>query len=581
MADWADSRLPVFLEAPPDPPAPDPIQVDEHTTPRQLVLRTMFGNPSRTLPGSALIIGHQVGEALVPVVMGLAIDRGIATGDWPATVRWVLVLAAVFAFLSFSFRFGSRIGFLGMQTVQHRLRTQVTDRIIDPRGLSGGHTPGVLLSIATADVQRLAMTIALTLYPVGELAAIVFCGVVLLSISWPLGLLVLLGAPAMLWCLDKAGNTLRARSEAEQREAGEAAGAAADLVAGFRVIKGVHAEPEADRRYRSASGRALAAVIRARRSQGAYVGAMEAVSAVFIVLVGVLAGIEAVNGALTVGQLITVVGVTQVAMGPLSQLGSNFGKFWVAGHASAKRVLMVLQAPYVREEGTGTAPHGDPTPVRLTGVRSGTGTVDLGFPGRGTTAVVCDADTAADATALLSRARAAGGAAAHAGDTDLYSLTENAALAAVRVAPHTSTLFEGTVAENVAVAADGADDRVAAALLAAACDDVIEVLPQGLQTSVGEAGRLLSGGQRQRVSLARALAADTATLVLVDPTSAVDSVTEATIAERLGGLRADRATVIFTHSPALIAAADTVLTVSGAEVTVAARGAADPIEVIR
>ena len=99
MADWTGSRLPVFFEAPEQQPDHRPLAVDADTTPRQLVLHTMFGNPSRTLPAGLLIIGHQVGEALVPVVMGLAIDRAIQTGDWAATIRWVLVLAALFAFL--------------------------------------------------------------------------------------------------------------------------------------------------------------------------------------------------------------------------------------------------------------------------------------------------------------------------------------------------------------------------------------------------------------------------------------------------------------------------------------------------
>ncbi len=556
MADWTGSRLPVFFEASEQQPEHRPIAVDDGTTPRTLVLRTMFADPARTLPAGLLIIGHQVGEALVPVVMGLAIDRAVAPGDWGSTARWVLVLALLFGFLSFSFRFGSRIGFLGMNSVQHRLRTQVTDRILDPRGLGGGHAPGVLLSIATSDVQRLAMTVALGLYPVGELAAVIFCGAVLLSISWELGLLVLLGAPAMLWCMDKAGASLRARSEAEQRAAGEAAGAAADLVTGLRVIKGMHAEREADRRYRFASARALAAVIRARRTEGAYVGAMEAVASVFVVLVGVLAGIKAVGGELSVGQLITVVGLTQVVMAPLQAMGTNFGKFWVAGNASAKRVLMVLQAPFARQGGTVGAPSGDVVPVRIAGLPVADGTVDLELPPTGLTVVVTDAGTTAAVTALLART-AAPSAEVTVGGEDLYHLAESAALQAVRVAPHATTLFEGTVAENVD--AGGAGDRVDAALLAAACDDVLQVLPEGLDTPVGEAGRLLSGGQRQRVALARALATETRTLVLVDPTSAVDSVTEAVIADRLGAVREGLATVVFTASPTLIAAADAVL----------------------
>ncbi|WP_026918293.1 ABC transporter transmembrane domain-containing protein [Gordonia shandongensis] len=558
----APPRMPVYFHAPERPPPHRPIRVDPDTTASRLVLRTVFADVRRTLPAGVLTVAHQIGEALVPVVMGLAIDRAVATGDWSATLRWIVVLAAVFAMLSIGYRFGSRIGYLGMNTVQHRLRTQVTDRILDPRGFRCRQPPGALLSIATADVQRLAMTVALGLYPVGELAAIIFCGAVLVAISWPLGILVLLGAPAMLWCLDKAGGSLRSRSETEQRTAADAAGTAADLVTGLRVVKGIHAEAEAGRRHRAASGRALAAVIGARRSEGAYVAAMEAVAALFVVVIGVFAGLQAVDGSLTVGQLITVVGLTQVVMAPLQAMGTNVGKVWVAGTASAARVLTVLQAPFARDGGTRDLPDDDAVPVRITGPLGADGRpVDLEFPAAGVTAVLCDAETTAAATTLLARTvPPTGTATVGSAGVDLYDLSESAALASVRVAPHDGALLEGTVAENVALG--GASDRVAPALVAAACDDVVEALPHGLQTQVGEAGRLLSGGQRQRVALARALASTARTLVLVNPTSAVDSVTESVIADRLGASRPGLATVVFTSSPTLIAAADTVLAVN-------------------
>ncbi|MDF0531181.1 ABC transporter ATP-binding protein [Tsukamurella sp. 8F] len=557
-------RLPVLFEPSEHPPLRRPIAVDAETTPRQLVLRTMFGNPRRTVPAAILVVGHQVGEALVPVVMGLAIDRGVGTGDLAATLRWIVVLGCVFAMLSLSFRFGSRIGFLGMQTIQHGLRNQVTDRILDPRGMAGaGRSPGVALSIATSDVTRLAITVAAVVYPIGELGAVLFCGVVLLWISWPLGVVVLLGAPAILWCLDRAGGPLRRRSEHEQKAAGEAAGAAADLVAGFRVIKGIHAEPEADRRYAVASERALRAVITARRAQGAYLGVMDSVAALFVVTVGIAAGVMTVTGTLTVGQLITVVGLTQFVMGPLSALGTNFGRIWVAGLASAKRVLMILQAPYARE--AGTVDVGPTTDVlELDAVPLPGGELTVTLPRRGVTAVVADAETTAALAAVLARSKSVESGSVRVGGQDVFEFDDATAIRVLRVAPHSADLFEGSVAENIAAgigeAAD-AESRVTRAAFAAACDDVAEVLPHGLDTEVGEAGRLLSGGQRQRIGLARALAADSAVLVLVDPTNAVDSVTETTIAERLRAARGDAATVVFTHSPTLIAHADAVLTI--------------------
>jgi putative ABC transport system ATP-binding protein len=83
---------------------------------------------------------------------------------------------------------------------------------------------------------------------------------------------------------------------------------------------------------------------------------------------------------------------------------------------------------------------------------------------------------------------------------------------------------------------------------------------------VGEDVRALSGGQRQRVALARALAADPPVLVLDDPLTAVDAVTEQRVATRLRQLRAGRTTLLVTSSPALLAVSDRVVLVEGGRV---------------
>jgi putative ABC transport system ATP-binding protein len=93
-------------------------------------------------------------------------------------------------------------------------------------------------------------------------------------------------------------------------------------------------------------------------------------------------------------------------------------------------------------------------------------------------------------------------------------------------------------------------------MTASTVDEVLDALPDGAATEVGERGYALSGGQRQRVALARALATEAPVLVLRDPTSAVDSVTEAAVARGLAELRRGRTTLVFTTSPVLLAACD-------------------------
>ncbi|HEY9315924.1 ABC transporter ATP-binding protein [Williamsia sp.] len=555
------NRWPEFFIPPAQPVRGKEIRVDTGTTPRQLAMRTIFGANKYTVPAAILMIGHFVGEALVPVIMGIAIDRAVATGDAGSLVIWVIALAADFMLLSYTWRFGERLAVYGQTMVEHHFRMRVTDRILDPKGMAGpARLPGVSLNIATSDVNRLSLAVFLGVFPLGEMAAVFVAGGVLLFISWPLGLAILIGAPLLLWILDLTGGPLRSRTEHEQEVAGQAAGTATDLVAGLRIVKGLGAEAEADRRYRAASSRARDAAIRAGRSQGAYTGVMQMVSALFVVGVGVAAGLMALDGQMSLGELITVVGLTQFMMGPLNNLGSNFGAVWNGAVPCAKRVLSVLQAEPAASTGAVRDAAGA---LGFHQVSAGPlDRLDLTLPTDGMVAVICPPEVTETVVAILARKRLPESGQVRVGDTDIFDLHEDVCHELVRTVPHTPDLFEGTVLENIgAGAGEGPDrdSRITTATFAAACDDVADVLPLGLDTPVGEAGRMLSGGQRQRVSLARALAAKAAILVLDDPTTAVDSVTEATVAERLRRARTGRTTVVFTNSPALLDVSDQVV----------------------
>jgi ABC-type multidrug transport system fused ATPase/permease subunit len=122
------------------------------------------------------------------------------------------------------------------------------------------------------------------------------------------------------------------------------------------------------------------------------------------------------------------------------------------------------------------------------------------------------------------------------------------------VSPHHAVLFSGSIRDNLE-AVGAAPVLVDAALRAAACDD----FAADLDRPVGEGGNRISGGQRQRAALARALASDAPVLVLHDPTTAVDAVTEHLIAGRLRGVRAERSTLLITSSPGLLGSCDRVV----------------------
>jgi ABC-type multidrug transport system fused ATPase/permease subunit len=133
--------------------------------------------------------------------------------------------------------------------------------------------------------------------------------------------------------------------------------------------------------------------------------------------------------------------------------------------------------------------------------------------------------------------------------------------------PQNPMLFSKSIAENVAFGRPEAPrDRIEAALVAAAFDADLKVLPQGLDTPVGERGVTLSGGQKQRTAMARALLLDPPILLLDDALSAVDTETEARILGHLRQLRQGRTTLIVAHRISAVQHADTILVLDGGRV---------------
>ena len=113
-------------------------------------------------------------------------------------------------------------------------------------------------------------------------------------------------------------------------------------------------------------------------------------------------------------------------------------------------------------------------------------------------------------------------------------------------------LFSGELRYELVPHGDATNDTILQALEAASATDILDALDDGLSTEVEERARSFSGGQRQRLSLARALLRDSEILILVDPTSAVDTHTEGRIATRLRDVRVGRTTLIATTSPLLL-----------------------------
>ncbi|MET7400488.1 ABC transporter ATP-binding protein [Dactylosporangium sp. NPDC005572] len=528
------------------------------------ILRTALRRNRRRLgAGTLLICAHQLCEAAVPILIGVGIDRAVAPGDSVALVVWVAALGLLFTLLTMAYRFGARQLMQAIADEAYVLRDELAAKILDPRGIRTELRAGELLTVASTDADNVSYLLDYVPRIAGALTATVVSGVVLVAVDWRLGVAVLVGTPVVLAGLQFAAPRIARRVEAQQELAGRAAALATDLVTGIRPLKGVGAERAAARRYRSVSQASLHASLRAARTQGTYLAASTAASGLLACGVAVLAGWFALTGRITVGELIAVIGLAQFLMEPLGLLAII--PSWVAeARGSAERVALVLGAEPVLPAGATRT--GRPLNLEIDALRHGSlDGLDLTIKHGEFVGVAVYRPGDADALMQVLAGRAAPGeydGQVRLGGVPLHDLDLAHARTTLLVEPHNTDLFAGTVAGNLDPGSVADDDALDAAVRAAAADEVVAA-----HHAVDERGVGLSGGQRQRLALARALLARPPVLVLHDPTTAVDAVTEQSIARGVRALRSGLTTLVVTSSPALLAVADRVVVVDAGQAT--------------
>jgi len=525
----------------------------------RILLRTTTRNARRLWTGTALIGLHQVCEALVPILIGVIIDRAVAPGDAGQLALWVGVLAGVFILLTTAYRNGARLLMKAIAEEAHTLRLEVTAKILHPRGVRTDLRAGDLLTVSTSDADNTSYLLDYVPRIAGALVATAVGAVALFVISVPLGLVVLIATPIVLILLQLAAPLITRRTADQQELAGTASSLATDLVTGLRPLRGLGAQDAAAARYREVSRASLRAMVRAAGTQGGYLAASTTASTLLAGGIAILAGWFALDGRISVGEFITVIGLAQFLIEPFGVLA--IVPSWVAeARASADRVALIADAEHVLPAGE-AKPAVAPGELRLAGVHFGAlRGLDLHIrpgefvgvvPGRCGDALVQVLTRPVDfeGSVLLAGVPLA----------DLAGARE-----AMLVEPHHANLFTGTIGSNVRV---HADEDPAEALRATAADEVVALHDDGLEHVVAERGASLSGGQRQRLALARALLARPSVLVLHDPTSAVDAVTEHSIAQGIRAFRAGLTTLVITTSPALLAVTDRVVVLGDGVVT--------------
>lgn len=457
---------------------------------------------------------------------------------------------------------------------------------------------GEVVAVSTGDVEKIGWFVeALSRFAAAAAALVLICvGLVLYLPS--LGILVAVAVPLLALAVLPLLPRATRRADLQREKAGKATELASDTVAGLRVLRGIGGEELFLGRYRRASQEVREAAVRSARMWSLISAIQVLLPGVLLISLVVYGAVLARDGRIEVGQLVTVYSAATLMLFPLRHF-EEIAMAYSFSRPSARRAVRVLSLRRTTEpSGAGAAPAVDSAPTGdlydpVTGVLAPAGLF---------TAVVCgdpdeagrlaerlgghaQADTDPDEDGPAAAAEGADAAVRDAetgartapsvllGGVPLDDLPLDAARTAVLVQDKDPVLLSGTLRELLDVPSSG---RVTAedALTAAQCADVLDSLAQAsaatdgdpMTTRITERGRSLSGGQRQRLALARSLVADPEALVLDEPTSAVDSHTEARVAAGIKTLRQGRTTVAFASSPLLLDLADRVVLVHGGTV---------------
>jgi ABC-type multidrug transport system fused ATPase/permease subunit len=497
--------------------------------------------------------------AVVPALVGRAIDQGVAEGDRAALVRGSALVMAAGLVTAVAGILRHRTAVVNWLTASYRVQQLLVRQAVRLGGSLPRRVPtGEVAAVGSHDAERIgsAMEVAGS-----RLAgALVSSGVVaalLLRTSTTLGLLVVAGVPLLSAGVGPLLRPLHRRRSRHRELVGQLTTVGADTVSGLRVLRGIGGEAVFSRRYAAASQEVRAAGLAAARVQSLLDAAEVALPGIFVVAVTWLGARLAVAGQVSVGELIAFYGYAAFLVLPVRTVTEAADKFTRALVGARRAVQVLALQP---ELVSGSSAQEPPSGAALVDGQSGL-IVEAGQ----LTAVV--AGVSEEAAAIADRlGRFADGDEVRLGGVALRDLPLEVVRRRVLVSEHDPRLFTGRLGDELDPTGAAPPERVLAALDIASAGDVLEALPDGLDSEVAERGRSFSGGQRQRLVLARALVADPEVLVLVEPTSAVDAHTEARIADGLAAARRGRATVVCTTSPLLLDRADKVALVAGGRV---------------
>jgi ABC-type multidrug transport system fused ATPase/permease subunit len=493
-----------------------------------------------------------VSPALVWAAVGAAIDHGVERRNDTELFKWVAVVIALGLIQAFCGAFRHQLAVTNWMNATYRT-VQLIGRHVAKSGtaLTDEIPAGDIVNTVAADAMRIGGSYDSFARFAGAIVAWIVVSFILLSTSVQLGLIVLLGVPILGALTTPLMKPLHDTQAAQREAAGRLASLGADTVAGLRILRGVGGEEVFLKNYREQSQKVRVAGTRIASPQAGLESGQVLLPAILTGMVTFLGARDVMNGSLQPGQLVAFFGYSTFLTTPL-RTAIDYVIMSTRAYVGAGRVLRILHVrPTVSDP---ESPLTWPTRLyRLEDRRSGL-TLEHG---QLAALVTVTTDEAAILVDRLGRfVSDCDDVFVNGAPIDSYAL--NDVREHIVVSDIEPRLFSGELREELMPHGHVDDARIFDALQATSSLDVLDALEDGLSTNVEERGRGFSGGQRQRLSLARAFLTNAEILILVEPTSAVDTHTEGRIATRLREVRGDHATLVATTSPLLLEKMDVV-----------------------
>ena len=575
--------------------------------------------PYRAAVGGALVL--TVATALLgplrPLLVQVAIDDHVATGDVPGLLRVVGLLAAVLVAEGlFSFALTYVTQWVGQHAL-FDLRARIVRHIEHQRLAFFDRTPiGTLITRATSDIEALADLLSSgAVSMLGDLARLVFIAGFMLSLDVELGLVALASLPPMLVATEIFRRKMRSAYRETRTQVARMNAFLQEHVTGMSVVQIFGREPEEQRRFEAINRDHRDAQIQTVYYFAAFFPVVDLLAAVALAAVLWFGGTEAMRDALTVGTLVAFVQYVRMFFEPVRNLSDQLNAVQAAFAASERvfdlldddQALPVAAVPARLPDGRAagriefqnvwfsygagngerptaigepkTAGDGETVVAALHSPDARTPLAGPGSPGDTPEPdwVLKDVSFTADAGTTLALVGATGS-----GKTtilslllrfyepqrgrilldgiDVQTLPPDELRRQIGLVLQDVFLFSGTVEENVTLS-DAAipHDRVVAAARLVGADRFIDRMPAGYASEVGERGGALSLGQRQLLSFVRTLLYDPAVLVLDEATSSIDTETEEAVQHAIDVLMDGRTAVVVAHRLSTVQHAEQIL----------------------